>query len=166
MMITTSRRQPILKRLSPSSLFTLKNIVPQLLSPWADSPRRAIPFRCVTFFILLPRSRLRKQPDLLYNPNMKSILLFAAYFAAMNLIAFCLAGIDKRRAGRHAFRIPESVLFLFSFAGGSAGMLLGMLLFRHKTKKKRFMIGIPLILILQILLVFLFLKAFEPVVFL
>ncbi len=92
--------------------------------------------------------------------------MFAAYFAAMNLIAFSLAGIDKRRAKRHAFRIPESVLFLFALAGGSAGMLLGMLVFRHKTKKKRFMIGIPLILILQLALVILFMKAFGPVVFL
>ena len=72
------------------------------------------------------------------------------YLAAVNGIAFLLCGIDKWKACRERWRIPEKTLFLSAIAGGSVGFLLGMQLFRHKTKHKSFTIGIPLILILQI----------------
>ena len=72
------------------------------------------------------------------------------YLAAVNGIAFLLCGIDKWKARRERWRIPEKTLFLSAVAGGSVGFLLGMQLFRHKTKHKSFTIGIPLILAMQI----------------
>ncbi|MBQ2651033.1 MAG: DUF1294 domain-containing protein [Clostridia bacterium] len=72
------------------------------------------------------------------------------YLAAVNGIAFLLCGIDKWKARRERWRIPEKTLFLSAILGGSVGFLLGMQLFRHKTKHKSFTIGIPLILALQI----------------
>ena len=70
-------------------------------------------------------------------------------------------GIDKRKARTGAFRIPELTLFTVAVIGGSAGALLGMYLFRHKTRVLRFKIGIPLILCLHIALI-LYL-VFQPV---
>lgn len=58
--------------------------------------------------------------------------------------------LDKRKAARHKWRIPEKTLFLISIAGGSIGTWSGMYIFRHKTKHWYFVIGMPLILILQI----------------
>ena len=75
------------------------------------------------------------------------------YLLILNLIGFALMGVDKRKAIRHAYRIPEKTLFLAAFLGGSIGSILGMQLFRHKTKHWYFVIGMPAILILQILLV-------------
>lgn len=72
------------------------------------------------------------------------------YFAGVNLLGFLSMGIDKKRAKNHEWRISEAVLFFFAIIGGSIGSLLGMKLFRHKTKHKKFTIGIPIILVLQI----------------
>lgn len=71
----------------------------------------------------------------------------------INIIAFLLFGIDKRKAVRHHYRIPEWVLMLSAFAGGCIGALAGMLLFHHKTKHAKFFIGVPLFLILHLVLV-------------
>ena len=60
--------------------------------------------------------------------------------------------IDKLVAGKKRSRIPEQTLFLLAILGGSAAMYLTMLLIRHKTKHKRFMLGLPLILIVQLAL--------------
>jgi uncharacterized membrane protein YsdA (DUF1294 family) len=62
-------------------------------------------------------------------------------------------GIDKRRARKNAFRVPEATLFSVAFVGGSIGSILGMIIFRHKTKHWYFTLGMPLVLVLQILLV-------------
>ena len=75
---------------------------------------------------------------------------FAIYLAIVSIIAFALMGIDKSKAKRHAWRIPEKVLFLSAILGGSIGSIVGMQVFRHKTKHWYFAIGMPLILILQI----------------
>lgn len=72
------------------------------------------------------------------------------YFVGVNLLGFLSMGIDKKRAKNHEWRISEAVLFFFAIIGGSIGSLLGMKLFRHKTKHKKFTIGIPIILVLQI----------------
>jgi uncharacterized membrane protein YsdA (DUF1294 family) len=74
------------------------------------------------------------------------------YIILINLIAFVVFGIDKRKARKGQWRIPESTLFILALIGGSIGALLGMLVFRHKTKHRKFTIGIPLILTLQIAL--------------
>lgn len=75
---------------------------------------------------------------------------FLAYLLIVNLITFFLYGIDKRRAVRKAWRIPESVLIGFAAIGGSVGAFLAMLVFRHKTKHAKFTVGVPLILVAQI----------------
>lgn len=72
------------------------------------------------------------------------------YLAGVNLLGFLSMGIDKKRAKNHEWRISEAVLFFFAIIGGSIGSLLGMKLFRHKTKHKKFTIGIPVIIVLQI----------------
>ena len=71
------------------------------------------------------------------------------YLAVMNLMVLAVMEIDKEKAIRHAWRIPEKVLFGVSLLGGSIGTWLGMYLFRHKTKHWYFVIGMPLILIVQ-----------------
>lgn len=75
---------------------------------------------------------------------------------ALNLLAFAVFGIDKRRAGkRGARRIPERTLFLLAGLGGSVGALLGMRIWHHKTLHRSFRYGIPAILAAQLLLFFL-----------
>ena len=75
----------------------------------------------------------------------------AAYLLVMNLIGFALMGADKRRAKRHAWRIPEKTLFLAAILGGSLGAWAGMYVFHHKTKHRYFVVGMPLILAGQII---------------
>jgi uncharacterized membrane protein YsdA (DUF1294 family) len=65
-------------------------------------------------------------------------------------------GLDKYKARKRLWRIKESTLFLTSVIGGSLGSLLGMFLFRHKTKHTKFLIGMPVILIVHISVMFLF----------
>lgn len=71
------------------------------------------------------------------------------YFIVMNLIGLFVMAADKNRARRHAWRIPEKVLFLVSVLGGSLGTWAGMYLFHHKTKHWYFVIGMPLIFFIQ-----------------
>ena len=75
--------------------------------------------------------------------------MIAAYLLIINVAAFCAFGIDKRKAKKNAWRIPEKTLLALALLGGSAGALLGMEVFHHKTRKKKFSIGIPLILTVQ-----------------
>lgn len=79
--------------------------------------------------------------------------MVAAYLLFINFIGFILMGIDKRRAKKHLWRIPEKKLFLAAILGGSVGALLGMYTFHHKTRHWYFVVGIPAILILQAALV-------------
>ena len=67
-------------------------------------------------------------------------------------MTFTVYGVDKAKARRGAWRVPEKTLFLLPLLGGSVGALLGMLVFRHKTKHWYFVWGIPLILLAQIAL--------------
>lgn len=71
------------------------------------------------------------------------------YLTVMNLAGLCLMGLDKSKARRHAFRIPEKTLFLVSILGGSIGTWAGMYLFRHKTRHWYFVVGMPFILVIQ-----------------
>ena len=83
---------------------------------------------------------------------MKSLVLaLILYLLVMNVIGFSLMGIDKSKARKRAWRIPESTLFLFALFGGSIGSIIGMYVFRHKTKHWYFVVGMPLILILQLI---------------
>lgn len=74
---------------------------------------------------------------------------FLIYLAAVSVIAAVMTVSDKSRAKRHKRRIAEKTLFGTAILGGSAAMYLTMLAVRHKTKHKRFMIGLPLIMIVQ-----------------
>lgn len=76
--------------------------------------------------------------------------LVMIYLIIINFIAFTLMGVDKRKAIRGAWRIPEKVLFLSAVFGGAIGAWIGMYVFRHKTKHWYFVVGMPLILFLQI----------------
>ena len=75
------------------------------------------------------------------------------YVIVINLIAFLAMYIDKRKAKKGKRRIPEKTLFILVGLGGGIGGILGMYLFRHKTKKTRFVIGFPAILIFEVLVV-------------
>lgn len=72
------------------------------------------------------------------------------YLAAVNLTAFCIYGADKKRAIRNQWRISEKALLMLAVIGGSPGALLGMKVFHHKTKKPKFYLGIPVILVLEV----------------
>ena len=76
--------------------------------------------------------------------------LFYYYLIVINVLAFALMGIDKSKAKRHLWRIPEKTLILSAVIGGSVGAILGMRFFHHKTRKARFAIGVPVILLVQI----------------
>ena len=77
-------------------------------------------------------------------------IVFLFYLVAVNIVAFALMGIDKKRAINHAWRIPEKTLFLSAILGGSIGAIAGMQVFRHKTKHGKFIIGFPLIALVQL----------------
>ena len=85
---------------------------------------------------------------------MKYILL---YLALVNAVAFLLMLVDKIKAKKNLWRIRESTLILSAVLGGSIGALAGMYTFRHKTLHRKFTIGIPAILILQVAAVLYFL---------
>ncbi len=80
-----------------------------------------------------------------------SIRNIIIYLIIINLIAFLSMLVDKQKAKFGKWRIPENTLFLFAFLGGTVGSIIGMQVFRHKTKKNKFKIGMPALLILQIL---------------
>ena len=72
------------------------------------------------------------------------------YLVLINLAAFVLMGLDKRKAKKNLWRIPEKTLFLSAILVGSAGAISGMYVFHHKTRHWYFVIGMPLILVIQI----------------
>ena len=78
--------------------------------------------------------------------------LMAGYLLLVNLSAFVLMGLDKRRARRDQWRISEKTLFLPAVLGGSLGAIAGMRLFHHKTKHWYFRFGMPALLIVQVIL--------------
>lgn len=75
------------------------------------------------------------------------------YLLIINLLTFCAYGIDKAKARKNKWRVPESRLLVLSAVGGSLGALLGMFVFHHKTKKWKFRISVPFFLIVHILIV-------------
>ena len=78
--------------------------------------------------------------------------LLGLYLLLVNLAAFLVMGLDKRRAKRDKWRISEKALFLPAVLGGALGGVLGMRTFRHKTKHWYFRFGFPLLLALQVVL--------------
>ncbi|MBQ9334831.1 MAG: DUF1294 domain-containing protein [Lachnospiraceae bacterium] len=84
---------------------------------------------------------------------MNVIIWLVIYLVVVNLLGFAMMGIDKARARKRAWRIPEAHLMIVALIGGSVGSILGMWMFRHKTKHRYFVYGLPVILILQIAIV-------------
>lgn len=76
--------------------------------------------------------------------------VFAFIMIFINLAGFIVVAVDKLKARRKAWRIPERTLFWFALIGGSVGVYAGLLTFRHKTRKWYFMWGIPFIFLIQI----------------
>ena len=73
------------------------------------------------------------------------------YLIVINLFGFFIMWLDKRKAKRNEWRIPEKTLFIITALGGGIGTIAGMYTFRHKTQKIAFVIGLPLITILEII---------------
>ncbi len=78
------------------------------------------------------------------------------YFIVINLFGFFIMWLDKRKAKRGAWRIPEKTLFIITALGGGIGTIAGMYTFRHKTQKIQFVIGFPFITILEIVTIIYF----------
>lgn len=76
------------------------------------------------------------------------------YLIIINIISFLTTIIDKKLAIKNKRRISERSLFILAISGGSVGILSGMYLKRHKTKKIKFYIGIPLIIIIQLIIIY------------
>ena len=72
------------------------------------------------------------------------------YFIVINIIGFFMMWLDKRKAIKGSWRIPEKTLFIITALGGGIGTIAGMYTFRHKTQKIQFVIGFPFITILEI----------------
>ena len=77
---------------------------------------------------------------------MKVVLIYAAI---VNVVGFFIMGIDKSKAQRNVWRIPEKTLLGIAFLGGGVGVWLGMEMFRHKTKHLQFKYGVPIITLLE-----------------
>lgn len=90
---------------------------------------------------------------------MKYQYLIAIYLVAINLYAYILYAIDKYKSKKSKWRIPEKTLITTALLGGSIGALLAMKMFRHKTKHKKFTIGVPLILIAQIAMFYMLIRS-------
>ena len=84
--------------------------------------------------------------------TLKNIII---YLLIINIIAFFAMFIDKKKAEKDRWRIKESTLLMLALVGGSIGAIIGMYAFHHKTQKPRFFLGIPIIIVLQILIVIL-----------
>ena len=80
----------------------------------------------------------------------------AVYIVLINISAFIVYGIDKAKAKQNKWRIPEKVLIIFAILCGSIGAILGMIVFHHKTRKPKFYVGVPIIIVLQIALTVLY----------
>ncbi len=80
----------------------------------------------------------------------------AIYLAAINVITFIMFGADKARAVKGRWRISEAALILAALLGGSIGALAGMRIFHHKTRHRKFTVGIPVILVFQIVFMVLY----------
>ena len=78
------------------------------------------------------------------------IKILILYLLTVNAIGFILMLVDKIKAKKNLWRIPEATLFLVAVIGGSIGSILGMYTFRHKTKHIKFIVGMPLILAVQV----------------
>ncbi|MGL6198746.1 MAG: DUF1294 domain-containing protein [Lachnospiraceae bacterium] len=87
--------------------------------------------------------------------------MWSIYFCIINVLTFLVYGADKRRAKSGKYRISERFLLLLALIGGAGGAWLGMYFFRHKTKHSKFVIGVPVIILIYLGL-FLYWKLYSP----
>lgn len=85
-----------------------------------------------------------------------SIQNIIIYLVIINIIGFLIMFIDKQKAKKGKWRIPEKTLFIITAIGGGIGTIAGMYVFRHKTQKIAFVIGLPMITILEIIAIIYF----------
>ena len=96
---------------------------------------------------------------MLYIVETIGIKYIIIYFVIINLIGFLAMGIDKYKAKKNYWRIPEGTLMMLAVLGGGIGTISGIYIFRHITKKMKFTVGMPTILISEIaIIVYLFIK--------
>lgn len=84
-----------------------------------------------------------------YQASGLALTLLGAVYGVMSVILFVVMGRDKAMAKAHRRRVPESTLFLLALFGGALGGVLGMQIFRHKTKHNKFVLGFPALMLLQ-----------------
>ena len=87
---------------------------------------------------------------------MRMMLIY--YLLAVNVLTFIVYGVDKWKARRGHWRVPEATLMGLAALGGSVGAWLAMQLFRHKTQKKKFRYGVPALFVLQVAAVLFYLN--------
>lgn len=87
---------------------------------------------------------------------MRMMLIY--YLLAVNVLTFIVYGVDKWKARRGRWRVPEATLMGLAALGGSVGAWLAMQLFRHKTQKKKFSYGVPALFVLQVAAVLFYLN--------
>lgn len=83
---------------------------------------------------------------------MNELNLIILFLIGVNAMAFILMGIDKQKAIRHKYRIPERTFWGLAILGGAVGALLGMKRYRHKTKHRLFILGMPTLIVIHITL--------------
>ena len=89
-------------------------------------------------------------------PKVNLLHIILIYLAGINIVTFFLYGIDKLKAKRSKWRVPEATLLWLSVFGGSIGAWLGMKAWHHKTQHKKFKYGVPTIIIIQIIIIILY----------
>lgn len=92
---------------------------------------------------------------------MRMMLIY--YLLAVNVLTFIVYGVDKWKARRGRWRVPEATLMGLAALGGSVGAWMAMQLFRHKTQKKKFRYGVPVLFVLQVAAVVLFINMIHQV---
>lgn len=88
---------------------------------------------------------------LVYNGAMITHIIYT-YLIIINVVAFAVYGLDKKRAIAEEWRVPEATLLTLAAVGGAVGALFGMQTFHHKTRKPRFKYGVPAMMVLQLAL--------------
>ena len=88
--------------------------------------------------------------------NIFTMLNFIIYLVIINIIGFFIMWLDKRKAKKSKWRIPEKTLFIITALGGGIGTIAGMYTFRHKTQKLQFVLGLPIITIFEIIAIIYF----------
>jgi len=87
--------------------------------------------------------------------------VLGVYVLIINFISFITVVLDKSKARRNRFRVPEKHFFILGILGGALGIYLGMKLCRHKTRHRRFVYGIPLLILINLIMLYFVLRSFS-----